>query len=225
VGSCTVFSGGFNVTAVLQGQPPATATANPLLNAGSPLTVTGAGGSRNIPRDNSTGTYFALLGGSIPVPGFPSNPLFLDPGAYTISGPGGADVGSFTANLTISAGATWTNRDQLSVVDRGAGVTLTWTGGDPARQVITILGSNVDVPTNASGTFICFAPVSAGTFTVPREITSALPGSNLDQPDQSQGILAFLVGSSGDLSTFTAPGLDAGVASFTSLSATTAVYR
>src|SRR5262249_41924537 len=119
----------------------------------------------------------------------------------------------------------WTNRDQLSTIDRAAGVTLNWTGGDPARQVIMIIGSHVDVPTNASATFICFAPVAAGPFAVPREVTSAPPGSNLDQPDQSQGILAFLVASSGDLSTFTAFGLDLGVISFSSLSATTAVYR
>lgn len=226
LGTCTAFSANVDLSGVLGGQLPNV----PLptvrnLDAGAALTITGTAGTRTLPKDASSGTYSALIGSTFPLPGQPSQPLFLNPGAFTITGPGGADVGRFTANLTLPATANWTNRDRITTIDRSQGVTLTWSGGDPATQAATIVGANVDSVTNAAGVFVCLAPLAAGTFTVPSPILSVLPPSNIQQPDESVGILAFLVSPTGNLPTFTAPGLDAGVAAFSSVSATTVTFR
>ncbi|MBI3698752.1 MAG: hypothetical protein HY238_28425 [Acidobacteria bacterium] len=73
--------------------------------------------------------------------------------------------------------------------------------------------------------FVCTAPLSAGSFTVQAAIMSSLPPTNAQQPDQSIGALIFAVGPSGDVQTFTAPGLNAGVTLYSSLNATTTVFR
>ena len=56
-------------------------------------------------------------------------------------------------------------------------------------------------------------------------VASPLPPSNVDQPDQSLGALVFAVVPTGEITTFTASGLDAGLVFFSSLSATTATFR
>ncbi|MBI3698234.1 MAG: choice-of-anchor D domain-containing protein [Acidobacteria bacterium] len=227
LGSCTVIdASGIDLSGLLGGQLPMLPGATPQqLNAGSPLTVTGSGGTRQIPRDPSSGAYFALLGSTLPLPGQTSQPLFLNQGSFTIAGPGGPDVGSFTANLTIPSAANWTNRDQAATVTRSQGYTFNWTGGDPARQGVILIGASVDQSTNAGAVFVCTAPLSAGSFTVSAAIMSSLPPTNAQQPDQSIGALIFAVGPSGEVQTFTAPGLNAGVTLYSSLNATATVFR
>ncbi len=46
------------------------------------------------------GSYSVQLGGGIPgMPG--SLPDYFVPGTYTVTGPGGSDVGAFTASITL----------------------------------------------------------------------------------------------------------------------------
>jgi len=193
------------------------------LNAGPALSVTGPKGTKSIPLSGDS--YFNIIGGAIPLLGPPPQPLYLDPGEYTVTGPGGPDVGTFTARLRVPASLSWTNRDQLVQVTRSGGVTLTWSGGDAASQSITILGGNLDNQSSAGAGFVCFADLRNGSFNVPSSILSSLPPSNLVQPDQTIGFLAIGAGPSGDVPTFTATGLDAGYAMFGQFNVLSVIYR
>ena len=147
------------------------------LDAGTALTVTGPKGSVQIPHfdpNSGTGPYVSLLGGKVPVSGSNSLPPFLEPGSYTITGPGGKDVGKFSASLTLATPLNWTNQSQITSINRSAGVTLTWSGGDPGSTVL-ILGGSTNQQSKNSGGFGCLAPISAGTFTVPSNVLMDLP--------------------------------------------------
>jgi len=227
VGTCTVFSaGGVDVSGLLGGQLPTVPGDARILNAGTPLQVSGPRGAKVIPRSTDfDGLYFNIIGGAVPLLGPPPQPLYLDPGDYTVTGPGGPDVGPFTARLRVPASVTWTNRDQLVQVTRSGGVTLNWSGGDAVSQGITILGGNLDNSSGAGAAFVCFADLRDGSFNVPSSILSSLPPSNLQQPDQTIGFLSIGAGPSGDVPTFSATGLDAGYALFGQFNVLTVIYR
>ncbi len=226
VGTCAVFSaGGVDLSGLLRGQLPNVSGEARILNAGTPLQVSGPRGAKLIPRSTDfNGLYFNIIGGAVPLLG-PPQPPYLEPGDYTVTGPGGPDVGAFTASLRVPAALTWTNRDQLVQVTRSGGVTLNWSGGDAASQGITILGGNLDNQSSAGAVFVCFADLRSGSFNVPTSILSSLPPSNLVQPDQTVGFLAIGAGPSGEVSTFTATGLDAGYALFGQFSVLSVIYR
>jgi len=227
VGTCTVFSaGGVDVSGLLGGQLPNVPGEARILNAGTPLQVSGPRGAKVIPRSTDfDGLYFNIIGGAVPLLGPPPQPPYLEPGDYTVTGPGGPDVGAFTARLRVPASVSWTNRDQLVQVTRASGVTLNWSGGDAASQGITILGGNLDNQSSAGAAFVCFADLRNGSFNVPSAILSSLPPSNLVQPDQTVGFLAIGAGPAGDIPTFTATGLDAGYAVFGQFNVLSVIYR
>ncbi len=103
---------------------------------------------------------------------------FLDPGSYTVTGTGGPDVGALTLHLTVPPAFAWTNYDQITAIERNHGVTVTWTGGDPAGYVIISGTSAADSSPhtfNASASFACYARASDGSFTVPPFVLLALP--------------------------------------------------
>lgn len=84
-----------------------------LLDAGPALTITGPNGTKSLPKSSTLSAYSAILGGgaSLGIPGAPAPaPLYLDAGNYTVTGPGGADVGAFTASITLPTPLTWTNQ-------------------------------------------------------------------------------------------------------------------
>src|SRR5579862_4630133 len=54
---------------------------------------------------------------------------------------GGSSVGAFTEPVNIPAPIAWTNKGQLTTVNRSEGLTLTWTGGDP-NAYLSIGGNN-----------------------------------------------------------------------------------
>jgi uncharacterized protein (TIGR03437 family) len=133
------------------------------LNAGAALRAEGPNGTRTAPLfqpgiyvDNITGTYIA-------------------PGRYTFSGTGGTDVGAFTGTVDVSPELLFTNTDAVKTVTRAEGVTVHWTGGDPAR-LITITGQSTVSATNFA-TFLCFENQSAGRFTVPASVLNQMPAS------------------------------------------------
>jgi uncharacterized protein (TIGR03437 family) len=180
------------------------------LDAGAFLTVAGGNGTQKISRSdpNTAGPYSASLGGGLP--GSTPKPLFLTPGTLTVNGSGGKDVGAFQATLTFSAPLAWTNRDQISSIDRTAGVTLTWTGGDPLSQIALIGGQSNDSSGSASSRFLCLAAVADGSFTVPPYVLANLPASA--SVSSSTLFLASMPNSTA--TTFTAPGIDKGYAYF-----------
>ena len=55
--------------------------------------------------------------------------------AYTFTGPGGKDVGKFTATLTFPVPLTWTNESSISAVTESQGQLITWTGGASGTYV------------------------------------------------------------------------------------------
>jgi hypothetical protein len=235
VGTCTTYTGNLDLGELLGagvgGEVPGQAQ-NVLgreLDAGKELTVTGPkGNSIPLPKlnaEDNKGPYVGLLGGSIPLGGAQSLPLFLDGGRYTVSGPGGKDVGPFKATIDIPAPVQWTNRDQIMSVDRSAGLRLTWSGGDPSQQLLLIAGGSTDQKSKASGGFVCFVPTTAGSYTVPPSVLGNLPPSVADKPEDSIGALLFGTIPAGNYAKFTATGLDVGHIFYASLSAKTIPYK
>lgn len=136
------------------------------LDSSPSLTVKGAGGARSIPRlafplvqSFEVWSYLAAVD-------FPGN--YVKPGQYTISGPGGADVGAFTAGVNYpSPMLVWTNQASITSIDRTKGVTGTWTGGAP-NGCVQIVGFSTPVANKGAGAgFVCRARTGDGTFTVP----------------------------------------------------------
>lgn len=86
-------------------------------------------------------------------------------GTFTFKGTGGADVGSFTSTLNLSNPLlTWTNPDVVTNIDKSAGVTVTWTGGNPGSYVY-ISGSAGRGA--AAKVFECLTYADDGKFTIP----------------------------------------------------------
>ncbi|HLK18534.1 MAG TPA: hypothetical protein VKT81_06235 [Bryobacteraceae bacterium] len=204
IGTCFVF------TFTRQNMSFPNPVAPTYLDAGVPITVKGPNGSKTLALVQK-GIYSSELGGGS---GPAAGPLFLDAGAYTVTGVGGADVGPFTANLTIPPVLTWTNEDSVNTVNRANGQLITWTGGDPNGTVIITgdsiqFGSNPDGSDAVGGFFTCTAPDSDHQFTIPPPVLLSLPPSSVipDLPI-SLGNLSVGIGLYG---TFTAKGIDVGL--------------
>jgi uncharacterized protein (TIGR03437 family) len=140
------------------------------LDAGN-ITVTGPTGTQPLATEaiptqtGPSGLYFSQLANSfLPATG----------GSFTFTGSGGKDVGAFTATISIGNVLNWTNQSSLSSVTRTNGVTLNWTGGS-SNSYVYIQGTSSS--NSASASFLCYAPASAGQFTVPSYVLLALPPS------------------------------------------------
>jgi hypothetical protein len=168
------------------------------LDAGAAITISGSNGAKQL--TGKAGIYGAQLATSAN-----GGKLYLDPGAYGCSGPGGADVGAFQGQVTAPPPIAWTNAASATNVNLSQGVTVTWTGGDPNGFVY--ISGNSMLAQGGGAMFTCTAAASAGTFTVPPMVTMALPAS-------SSGSLA-VTGVSAPVS-FTAPGVDIGLATASS---------
>ncbi len=156
------------------------------LDAGPALSVTGPGGTRPMASTREKGTYSGDYGQrfeiATPIP-IPQTPLFLEPGQYTVAGPGGADVGSFSAQIQIGTPVVWTNAETFGTacgetrcVARSADLKIDWTGGD-SRRTVSVMGT-ATVGRDAVVSFQCTAKADQGTLTVPSQILSALPAAD-----------------------------------------------
>lgn len=218
-GTCTVYTATGDLRAIRS--VPIIPTTKRRLDAGSTFTVTGPSASRLITFYRPPGPDVAQLGKNIPGSGL-RNSLLLVPGAYNISGKGGADVGPIQATVNNPPALTWTNQGQINTIDRTQPLTLTWTGAT-AGQPVQVFGGNADKPTNSGAAFLCVAPADATSFTVPPYILSNVPASNPLQRITSGGFLS--VGAGSGPSTFSAGGLDAGVASVQSFAGKTVTFK
>ena len=132
-GACTVytFTGSSAASASTGGVTPT------YLDAGAQITVTGPNGVKQLPRQTSTAngqttiSYYASLGSNTT-----GQSLYLSPGSYTVSGPGGADVGAFSQTVNIPTLAHLDQTATSTTVNRAAGQLITWTGGDPNSDVV-----------------------------------------------------------------------------------------
>jgi uncharacterized protein (TIGR03437 family) len=178
VGSCVVYT----TTNLTNPYPNVTFRG---LDAGPQLTSVGPNGQQPVPRLSNQTTGFTYNTPN----SFPNT--YLAAGNYTLSGPGGADVGAFSGSLTVAGDLVVTNPDDLKVVNRANGATVRWTGGEPST-VLTISGTSITV--NSSGQvgagagFVCIQNTSAGQFTVPASILTQLPAS----PTLSAGAISII---------------------------------
>ena len=139
------------------------------LNAGSAISISGPNGAKQLSaQDGSAGVYSGQLA--------TGSTLYLDPGTYTFTGSGGVDVGAIQGQIVMPSPIVWSNAADAAAVDRTKGLTVSWTGGDPAGFV-SISGSATLAQGNGGAMFTCTASASAGTFTVPPMVTLALPAS------------------------------------------------
>ena len=124
---------------------------------------------------------------------FPASPLFracrtmgtIIGGQYTLTGSGGKDVGPFTGLVNLGSPLTITG-GLPSTVNRSAGLTLSWTGGNSSDLVIieglavttssTTTASGITFFTENGGEFVCTTTAGGGGFTVPASVTSQFAG-------------------------------------------------
>jgi hypothetical protein len=210
-GACTVYAGVSDYWTTGQiVDTPFTA-----LDPGTQFTVSGTASSQAATLAGGSAT----LGSQLEIYAFPST-LFLTPGKYTVSGAGGMDVGAVQAAVTVPTPLTWTNRDQITMVNRTQPLMLNWSGG-PNGQEVTIVGENSDLRTNSSVLFYCVAPAGATSFTVPPQVLESVPATRPNRLDSTS--IIFLISSTS--SPLTASGLDAGLASATYKTGKTVVFQ
>jgi uncharacterized protein (TIGR03437 family) len=222
-GACTTYTGG------LPPLPPEIMPAAfhpqsdpPGRDAGRRVTVSGPRGTLQLfPQPSRAGLYVETLGG-----GLPSRqtvrPLFLEPGSYRISAPGGRDIGSFEMELPSSGALRWIHPGRTDTVDRARGVTLRWRGAD-ARQQVVLVAANVDAYTGAAGICICLAPGQAGRWFLPPPFLANLPASQ-NVPGVPLGFI-FMAAIPADPQQFHAHGVAGGVAVMLTASGRTVNYR
>jgi hypothetical protein len=176
IGPCTVVQLTLPAT-------PATGIVITPLDAGPVINVTGPSGMKSFPVNK--GSYGGTLGGGgipLPIPGLaPPSPPWVVPGAYTVdNGSGGADIGPFTANLTVPDPLfEWTNPDANLTITRSAGVDVQFSGGDPnspvtIQGVVSLFDSSFKVTGGAS--FTCIVP-NTGDFVVTSDVLNLLPAT------------------------------------------------
>jgi len=192
------------------GAPPAR------LDAGTRLTLTGLGRAKDALKTNGIYTVVGIgeaqqgqAGGVPTVFGVPGP--FLDAGNYTLSGPGGADVGAFTASVALPAALTWTNQAAITSVARSADLRVAWSG-TAASELVLITGSTFNEGASVGGSFTCYEAASKGEFTIPAYVLSALPASSATA-GVPQAFLA--VGNYAVASRFNATGLNYGLFTYT----------
>lgn len=167
------------------------------LDAGSPITVKGPSGSRNIVK-RVAGALFDYPGVTF---GDTTPGNYYDPGHYTVTASGGKDISSLNGSTDVpSPQFAWTNMpDPKKPIDRTQDLTINWTGGTPGTQVTAVGGSDVN---GVNIAFLCAAAVEAGTMTIPSYVLLNLP------PTGSSLVNGQLTVGSRFVSVFTAPGLD-----------------
>jgi uncharacterized protein (TIGR03437 family) len=178
IGTCLVYNNTGESTNI-----PVTSAAS--LDGGSTIKFTGPNGSVSLPENQSLNEF--------------SPGSFLVPGVYTVTGTGGANVGQFSANLTIPAPPMLVSPVNNATATRSSGMTATWTGGGSGNVVIDIESCTDSTCANGA-TAACSAPASAGTFTIPPYVLLAFPAG-------SNG--GFVLSTEAQAS-FTATGLDLG---------------
>jgi uncharacterized protein (TIGR03437 family) len=190
--SSAFFSFGSCIVTASSASSTSTTATSTGLDAGTPIVLTGGGLNLNLPETATSGpglgSYYAALTSA------PSGGT-----SYTFKGPGGKDVGPFTATITLPSTLTWTNEDSISTITESKGQLITWSGGAPGTYVI-IIGYSSSPTLSLSVAFDCLAPVSDGQFTIPPYVLLALPAD--------PGELA--VYNFADPVSFTATGIDSG---------------
>jgi hypothetical protein len=214
------------VVTIYRGQSnPGDAVQPTLLDAGAKLVLNGPNGAKDMTKANG---IYSLIGSgqTIPglpggIPGLPSSTAFLDPGQYTVNGTGGANVGAFSASITVPSALVWTNQAAITSAARSADLRVTWSGGG-ASDVAIISGGSFDQASSVGGTFTCFENASVGSFSVPSYVLSALPLSTVIQGTPT-GLLS--VGAYSQGTRFNATGINYGVLTYSVVNSSNVTFQ
>lgn len=204
-GTCTTYTGRYTGDFISTLLPSfSEPLARNTLEAGAELSIAGPAG-KTVAQRKRAGVYARIIGFERFMT-TTSRPLFLSPGAYTVSWRGGAEVPAFGIPLTMPAPISWTNESKLAVVNRNRDLTLKWRpGGMPHRAAVVAV--NVDPNTTALATCFCLAPKGSSAFTIPAMMLANLPEtSEQDRPAVQMSMLALIP--LDDLERFRAPGLE-----------------
>ncbi len=189
IGACTVITRRVNLGQMLA---EARAPESKGLDAGASISVVGPGGRRLLGGDARRPDFYrALLGGELPFGHVPRTPLYLRPGVYTLTSPGGRDVGPFTARVETQRPIRWKNRDRLPEVRRAAGVTVEWKEASQENAVL-IAAASSDRVTGDSALCLCMAYAKDRRFTIPPISLDNLPPTADDAPEPSFLLLSEL---------------------------------
>jgi uncharacterized protein (TIGR03437 family) len=206
-GTCTVVSGSVRVEDLeLPGDP----TGVPRLRGGAYINLQGPRGSKQIEKRSNAEYYGASVGGGIPGLTNDWGPEYLVPGLYTVDHPAGPDVGAFRATLTLPAPIEWTNRDSFSVVRRSQDLTVTWTGGDSAKEYVVVGASSYDTTRQVGAGITCMERASAGRFTIPAWLLATLPATVSLPGTLPKGYVEFRTYPIVEPARFQAQGIDVG---------------
>ncbi len=216
-GTCTSYSVKGDL---LQGNELADFVAGTRTVLSSSISISGPKGLKTIP--GALAPLFNLLGSSLS--NLLPNTLYLDPGTYQISGTGTASYGAFSATINSPAPLTWTNRDQLSVVDRSKPLVIRWSGGSPGAQDVFVAGFGVDLPTNTTTVFGCVAPDGATSFTVPPLVMANLPASR-PNPLQSKSVIYVASYPDSGFANLNIPGVTNAYAAFSFVNGKTVIFQ
>jgi len=136
-----------------------------LLDAGPQLSISGPAGG--VLAAQQCGVYRALA---------PPGPLFLGPGSYAVSGPGGADVGSFTASIEVPEPPEWDLGESADRITRNRGLTIGWQGlaGSSRSEAET----SITLTSGSSEILVCAAPADGSALSVPPSFLTNLPQSD-----------------------------------------------
>jgi uncharacterized protein (TIGR03437 family) len=215
-GSCSAYSGAGDwfTTVGLPDLRPGVAALN-----GGGFTVTGGSKSSSVLSVYSPMTL-GILGASNPALAQARDTSLLGPGNFTLQTKGGSDVPAFSVPFTMLTPFTWSNRDQISILDRTKSFAVSWSGA--AGLNMAVVGGSVDLPTNSSSLFVCSAAASATSITVPSDMLANLPPDRGSTRDSKA--MLFLIGASPS-STFTAASLSSGILSPTYVAGKTVTVR
>ena len=174
-GSCTVYTVRGDLTsdygAIIAGMTPPTGMG---LDGGA-VTLTGNKGTKTAQSGPYPGMSAIQLGGAIPSLAITNQPFF-DSGGVTLGIAGGNDIGNASVDSSAPQPFTWSNRDQILEVTRASGLTLAWTGGDPASSVFAVV-AGADMPANASAVALCIVAPGGTSFKIPADVLANLPAT------------------------------------------------
>lgn len=223
VGSCLVRTYSFDVDSGDDTEAPDPADVFLLrdLDAGAAINISGPKGERQLAKiTNTNGSYLGFLTS-------PLNPFesYLDPGTYGVNnGAGGADVGAFAFTENLPAFYQWTNKAAITTISRSQSLTVTWTPTNNASGGISIVGTSYSIPKKVASALYCYADPALGTFTIPSHILSGMVQSDAGGvSDFPAGSLT--VGGVADPKYFTAPGLDLGLFTVSSVETKSVVFQ
>lgn len=165
---------------------------DPALDAGGPLSIAGAAGTRAIPRSGTlAGEYWTRLGFE-DASRRRTVPLFLNDPQYRFTIPGGKQIGAFSETVPDFPQFVWTNRDPLSTVDRTRPLRIAWTGA-PQDATMLIVAASFDAASTAGGVCYCAAASQGGAFEIPPQMFARFPATAADPGPSRGGVMLIAV--------------------------------